>query len=40
MWNLIKPRSGTLWFWQLGLLILLFVFWALMNFKWVTQREG
>ena len=27
MWNLIKPRSGTLWFWQLGLLILLFVFW-------------
>ncbi|MFZ2219572.1 MAG: ABC transporter permease [Rhodoferax sp.] len=31
MWNLIKPRSGTLWFWQLGLLILLFVFWHVMT---------
>ena len=30
MWNLIKPRTGTLWFWQLGLLILLFVFWHVM----------
>ena len=31
MWNLIKPRSGTLWFWQLGLLVLLFVFWHVMT---------
>ena len=31
MWNLIKPRTGTLWFWQLGLLILLFVFWHVMT---------
>lgn len=31
MWNWIKPRSGTLWFWQLGLLLLLFVFWHVMT---------
>ena len=31
MRNLIKPRTGTLWFWQLGLLILLFVFWHVMT---------
>lgn len=31
MWNLIKPRRGTLWFWQLGLLVLLFVFWHVMT---------
>lgn len=31
MWNLIKPRSGTLWFWQLSLLVLLFVFWHVMT---------
>lgn len=31
MWNWIKPRSGTLWFWQLGLLVLLFVFWHVMT---------
>lgn len=27
MWKLIKPRAGTLWLWQLGLLVLLFVLW-------------
>jgi len=27
MWKLIKPRAGTLWLWQLGLLLLLFVLW-------------
>jgi NitT/TauT family transport system permease protein len=31
MWNWIKPRSSTLWFWQLGLLVLLFVFWHVMT---------
>jgi NitT/TauT family transport system permease protein len=31
MWNLIKPRSNTLWLWQLSLLVLLFVFWHLMT---------
>lgn len=31
MWNWIKPRNGTLWFWQLGLLVLLFVFWHVMT---------
>ncbi len=31
MWNLIKPRTQTLWLWQLMLLALLFVFWHLMT---------
>jgi NitT/TauT family transport system permease protein len=31
MWKLIKPRSQTLWLWQLGLLLALFVFWHLMT---------
>jgi len=31
MWKLIKPRAQTLWLWQLGLLMLLFVFWHLMT---------
>jgi len=31
MWNLIKPRSGNLWLWQLGLLLALFVFWHVMT---------
>jgi len=31
MWNLIKPRSNTLWLWQLSLLVLLFVFWYVMT---------
>jgi NitT/TauT family transport system permease protein len=31
MWKLIKPRSQTLWFWQLGLLLALFLFWHLMT---------
>jgi len=31
MWKLIKPRSGNLWVWQLALLVLLFVFWHVMN---------
>jgi len=31
MWKLIKPRSGNLWLWQLGLLVLLFVFWHVMT---------
>jgi len=31
MWKLIKPRAQTLWFWQLGLLVLLFVFWHVMT---------
>lgn len=31
MWNLIKPRRQTLWLWQTGLLLLLFVFWHVMT---------
>lgn len=31
MWNLIKPRSNTLWLWQLSLLVLLFGFWHVMT---------
>jgi NitT/TauT family transport system permease protein len=31
MWNWIKPRSGNLRIWQLGLLVLLFVFWHVMT---------
>ena len=31
MWTLLKPRSGNLWLWQLGLLLLLFVFWHVMT---------
>jgi NitT/TauT family transport system permease protein len=31
MWKLIKPRSGNLWLWQLGLLVGLFVFWHVMT---------
>ncbi len=31
MWNLIKPRPGTLRLWQLGLLVALIVFWYVMT---------
>ncbi len=31
MWKLIKPRSQTLWLWQLCLLLALFAFWHLMT---------
>ncbi len=31
MWKLIRPRSQTLWLWQLGLLLVLFGFWHLMT---------
>ncbi len=31
MWKLIKPRSQTLWLWQIGLLLALFLFWHLMT---------
>ncbi len=31
MWKLIRPRSQTLWLWQLGLLLALFLFWHLMT---------
>jgi NitT/TauT family transport system permease protein len=31
MWKLIKPRTQTLWFWQLSLLALLFAFWHVMT---------
>jgi NitT/TauT family transport system permease protein len=31
MWKLIKPRGGNLWLWQIGLLVLLFVFWHVMT---------
>jgi NitT/TauT family transport system permease protein len=31
MWKLIKPRAGTLRLWQLGILVLLFVFWHVMT---------
>ena len=31
MWNLIKPRAATLRFWQLGLLVLVVVFWHVMT---------
>jgi NitT/TauT family transport system permease protein len=31
MWNFIRPRPGNLRIWQLGILILLFVFWHVMT---------
>jgi len=31
MWQLIKPRRGNLRIWQLGLLVLLFLFWHVMT---------
>jgi len=31
MWKLIQPRPGNLRLWQLGLLVLLFVFWHVMT---------
>jgi len=31
MWKLIRPRTQTLWLWQLGLLLALFVFWHVMT---------
>ena len=31
MWKLIKPRPATLRLWQLGLLVLMFVFWHVMT---------
>ncbi|OIQ75347.1 putative aliphatic sulfonates transport permease protein SsuC [mine drainage metagenome] len=31
MWKLIRPRSGNLLLWQLGILVLLFVFWHVMT---------
>lgn len=31
MWKLIKPRAATLRLWQLGLLVLLFLFWYAMT---------
>lgn len=31
MWKFIKPRAATLRFWQLGILVLLFVFWHIMT---------
>jgi len=31
MWKFIKPRTQTLWLWQLGLLLTLFVFWHVMT---------
>ena len=31
MWKLIKPRTQTLWLWQLGLLLALFAFWHVMT---------
>ncbi len=31
MWKWLKPRPGTLWLWQIGLLAGLFVFWHLMT---------
>ena len=31
MWNLIKPRAATLRLWQIGILVLIFVFWHAMT---------
>lgn len=31
MWKFIKPRKGNLTLWQLGLLVLIFVFWHVMT---------
>ena len=31
MWQFLKPRSATLRAWQLGLLVLLFLFWDAMT---------
>ena len=31
MWKFIKPRTQTLWLWQLSLLLALFVFWHVMT---------
>jgi NitT/TauT family transport system permease protein len=47
MWNLIKPRPQTLRAWQLGLLVLLMVFWYVMttpglvpNFMFDNDRQA
>ena len=47
MWNLIKPRPQTLRAWQLGLLVLLIVFWYVMttpglvpNFMFDNDRQA
>ena len=31
MWKFLRPRAGNLTFWQLGLLVLIFVFWHVMT---------
>lgn len=31
MWKYLKPRAANLWFWQIGLLVGLFVFWHVMT---------
>jgi len=31
MWNFIKPKEANLWLWQIGLLVVLFVFWHVMT---------
>ena len=31
MWNLIKPRTATLRLWQIGILVLIFLFWHAMT---------
>lgn len=47
MWNLIKPRPATLRLWQIGILVLIFVFWHAMttpgllpNFMFDNDRQA
>jgi NitT/TauT family transport system permease protein len=47
MWNLIKPRAATLRLWQIGILVLIFVFWHAMttpgllpNFMFDNDRQA
>ena len=47
MWQLIKPRAGTLWLWQAALLLALFAFWwgmttpgLLPNFMFENDRQA
>ncbi len=38
MWKLIKPRSQTLWLWQIGLLLALFALWHVMTVPGLIPR--
>jgi NitT/TauT family transport system permease protein len=47
MWQALKPRSGNLWAWQVGLLVALLLFWHVMtepgllpNFMFANDRQA